>query len=112
MRGGKRKVWNAGMSNCWIRPRVSIAAFTFLLSSTAIFLPVSLAVEKLRVSYASVTGNTAGITYIAQRAGLFERQGLDVEIILITGGPASISALLNGDVDLDMRAPISALQAM
>src|SRR5215471_20393733 len=72
----------------------------------------SSAAEKLRVSYASVTGNTAGITYIAQRAGLFEKQGLDVEIILITGGPASISALLNGDVDLDMRAPVAALQAM
>ena len=66
----------------------------------------------MRISYASVTGNTAGITYIAQRAGLFEKQGLDVELILITGGPASISALLNADVDLDMRAPVAALQAM
>ena len=70
------------------------------------------ALDKLRISYASVTGNTAGITYIAQRAGLFEKQGLDVELILITGGPASISALLNADVDLDMRAPVAALQAM
>ena len=65
------------------------------------------ALDKLRISYASVTGNTAGITYIAQRAGLFEKQGLDVELILITGGPASISALLNADVDLDMRAPVA-----
>ena len=71
-----------------------------------------MAADKLRISYASVTGNTAGITYIAQRAGLFEKQGLDVELILITGGPASISALLNSDVDLDMRAPVAALQAM
>ena len=60
----------------------------------------------------SVTGNTAVLTYIAQRAGLFEKQGLDVEIILITGGPAAVSALLNGDVDLDLRAPIAAIQAM
>jgi ABC-type nitrate/sulfonate/bicarbonate transport system substrate-binding protein len=68
--------------------------------------------EKLRISYASVTGNTAVITYVAQRAGLFEKYGLDVEIILITGGPAAVSALLNGDVDLDLRAPIAAIQAM
>ena len=96
------------MLRCCIRTRISIAVFGYLLSSTAIFTSTAFGLEKLRISYASVTGNTAGITYIAQRAGLFEKQGLDVEIILITGGPASISALLNGDVDLDMRAPIAA----
>ncbi len=84
---------------------LALSLALLLLSSVA-------AAEKLRISYASVTGNTAGITYIAQRAGLFEKQGLDVELILITGGPASISALLNNDVDLDMRAPVAALQAM
>jgi ABC-type nitrate/sulfonate/bicarbonate transport system substrate-binding protein len=83
-----------------------------MLISFAFFPANTSAADKLRISYASVTGNTAGITYIAQRAGLFEKQGLDVELILITGGPASISALLNGDVDLDMRAPVAALQAM
>ena len=74
--------------------------------------PATLYAEKLRVSYASVTGNTAVVTYVAQRAGLFEKYGLGVEIILITGGPAAVSALLNGDVDLDLRAPIAAVQAM
>ena len=83
-----------------------------VLSLALLLLSSVAAAEKLRISYASVTGNTAGITYIAQRAGLFEKQGLDVELILITGGPASISALLNDDVDLDMRAPVAALQAM
>jgi len=80
-------------------------SFVFLTGTT-------FGAEKLRISYASVTGNTAVITYIAQRAGLFEKYGLDVEIILITGGPASVSALLNGDVDLDLRAPIAAIQGM
>ena len=96
----------------WVRTRVYAAAVGWLLLSVLISAPLAFAVDKLRVSYASVTGNTAGITYIAQRAGLFEKQGLDVELILITGGPASISALLNADVDLDMRAPVAALQAM
>jgi ABC-type nitrate/sulfonate/bicarbonate transport system substrate-binding protein len=79
----------------------------------ALLLPLSVAAaEKLRISYASVAGNTVVISYIAQRAGLFEKYGLDVEHILITGGPASISALLNNDVDMDLRAPIAALQAL
>lgn len=101
------------MSDWWVRNRIFTAAISsglFLLVFTA--APSAFAVEKLRISYASVTGNTAVITYIAQRAGLFEKQGLDVELILITGGPASISALLNADVDLDLRAPIAAMQAM
>ena len=99
------------MSERWIRTRFHEVALSCLFLSMVIAMP-SLAADKLRISYASVTGNTAGITYVAQRAGLFEKQGLDVELILITGGPASISALLNADVDLDMRAPVAALQAM
>ena len=103
--------WSAGVRELWPRTRsFLIASYGFI----ALFLTAAetSAVDKLRISYASVTGNTAGITYIAQRAGLFEKQGLDVELILITGGPASIGALLNADVDLDMRAPVAALQAM
>src|SRR5262249_8385035 len=68
--------------------------------------------EKLRISYASVSGNTAIVTYVTERAGFFKKYNLDTEIILITGGPAAVSALINGDVDLDLRAPIAALQAM
>ena len=96
----------------WVRVRVVAVASSSLLSALILAVSPAFALDKLRISYASVTGNTAGITYIAQRAGLFEKQGLDVELILITGGPASISALLNSDVDLDMRAPVAALQAM
>ncbi len=94
------------------RIRVFVVAISCWLCAFILVATPALALDKLRISYASVTGNTAGITYIAQRAGLFEKQGLDVELILITGGPASISALLNADVDLDMRAPVAALQAM
>src|SRR5262245_6912609 len=95
-----------------LRTHANTAAICCVISAIAICAPTSFALDKLRVSYASVTGNTAVITYIAQRAGLFEKQGLDVELILITGGPASVSALINGDGDLDLRAPIAALQAM
>src|SRR4030095_16905967 len=101
------------------RKRMSCSRIRLFTAACGCFLleiitsaPFAPAADKLRVSYASVTGNTAVITYIAQRAGLFEKQGLDVELILITGGPASISALLNADVDLDLRAPIAAMQAM
>lgn len=100
------------MLECWVGERPLCAIFSVWLLSLVLLAPSAIGAEKLRVSYASVTGNTAVLTYIAQRAGLFEKQGLDVEIILITGGPAAVSALLNGDVDLDLRAPVAAIQAM
>jgi ABC-type nitrate/sulfonate/bicarbonate transport system substrate-binding protein len=84
---------------------LSLVLFLSFAASTA-------AAEKLRISYASVSGNTAIVTYVAERAGLFKKYNLDTEIILITGGPAAVSALINGDVDLDLRAPVAALQAM
>src|SRR5262245_55605325 len=100
------------MSRHWVPERGLNAIITPWLLSLTLFASSAFSAEKLRVSYASVTGNTAVITYIAHRAGLFQKQGLDVEIILITGGPAAVSSLLNNDVDLDLRAPIAAIQAM
>jgi ABC-type nitrate/sulfonate/bicarbonate transport system substrate-binding protein len=96
----------------WFRNRIFALAIGCWVCLCILAAEPAPAAEKLRISYASVTGNTAVITYIAQRAGLFEKYGLDTEIILITGGPAAVSALLNGDVDLDLRAPIAAIQAM
>ena len=96
----------------WVRTSVFVVPIGCLLFIFILTAVPALALDKLRISYASVTGNTAVITYVAHRAGLFEKYGLDTEIILITGGPASISALLNGDVDLDLRAPIAAIQAI
>src|SRR5439155_8023591 len=108
----RKEEWSDGVLEWWGKEPVVRALSA--LSAVLLLLVAAPAVhaEKLRISYASVTGNTAVITYVAQRAGLFEKYGLGVEIILITGGPAAVSALLNGDVDLDLRAPIAAVQAM
>lgn len=95
--------WRAGC--CFF-----IASHAFI--SLVLIAAQSFAADKLRISYASVTGNTAVIAYIGQRAGLFSKHGLESELILITGGPAAVSALLNGDVDADLRAPVAAIQAM
>jgi len=89
--------------------RSGLSVFALLLLALAVR---DARAEKLRISYASVSGNTAIVTYVTERAGLFKKYNLDAEIILITGGPAAVSALINGDVDLDLRAPVAALQAM
>lgn len=95
--------WRAG--RCFF-----IASHAFI--SLVLIAAQSFAADKLRISYASVSGNTAVVSYIAHRAGLYAKYGLDSELILITGGPAAVSALINGDVDVDLRAPVAAIQAM
>jgi NitT/TauT family transport system substrate-binding protein len=55
--------------------------------------------ETLNVSYASVTGSRIPL-WIAKDAGLFEKYGLQVNLVVIAAGNAAIGALSGGDVDV------------
>ena len=59
--------------------------------------------QKLTVSYVSVTANYAPL-YVAADAGVFARQGLDVDVTLIASGPTSIQSLVGGDVQFVVGA--------
>lgn len=67
--------------------------------------------DRLRVSVAGFDGTSDLLLLIAQGAQLFEKQGLKVELIAITGAAPSSSALSRGDIDIDVRAPVNAVQA-
>ena len=53
----------------------------------------------LNVSYASVTGSRLPL-WIAKDAGLFEKHGLNVNLVVIAAGTAAIGALVGGDVEV------------
>src|ERR671919_1071726 len=55
--------------------------------------------ETLNVSYASVTGSRIPL-WIAKDAGLFEKYGLHVNLVVIAAGNAAIGALTGGDVEI------------
>ena len=55
--------------------------------------------ETLNVSYASVTGSRIPL-WIAKDAGLFEKNGLNVNSVVIAAGTAAIGALASGDVEI------------
>ncbi len=55
--------------------------------------------EMLNVSYASVTGSRIPL-WIAKDAGLFEKYGLNVNLVVIAAGNAAIGALAGGDVEV------------
>lgn len=55
--------------------------------------------DTLNVSYASVTGSRIPL-WIAKDAGLFEKNGLNVNLVVIAAGSAAIGALAGGDVEI------------
>jgi NitT/TauT family transport system substrate-binding protein len=55
--------------------------------------------QKLRVAYAAVTA-AFSIPWVAKEAGIFERHGLDVELVYIAAGSRAIQTLVGGSIDV------------
>ena len=66
--------------------------------------------EPLTISYASVSGTRAPL-WIAKDLGIFEKYGLDGNLIYIASGITSVNALLGGSVQLIAASGSSAVGA-
>jgi ABC-type nitrate/sulfonate/bicarbonate transport system substrate-binding protein len=55
--------------------------------------------QKLRVAYAAISASFA-IPWIAKEAGIFQRHGLDVELVYIASGSRAVQTLVGGGVDI------------
>jgi NitT/TauT family transport system substrate-binding protein len=85
----------------------SLAALAVLL----LFLPARApAADKLRVSHCYIGGAVMPL-WVAREAGLFAREGLDVELISIQGQPA-VAALIAGEIELLYCIPHAVLSAV
>src|ERR1044071_5922368 len=83
----------------WIKHRL-ICRIPLLIAILTIFvanIASAQQLETLNVSYASVTGSRIPL-WIARDAGLFEKYGLNVNLVVIAAGTAAIGALASGDV--------------
>jgi NitT/TauT family transport system substrate-binding protein len=54
---------------------------------------------KLRVAYAAITA-AFSIPWLAKEAGIFQRHGLDVELVYIAAGSRAVQTLVGGSVDV------------
>ena len=71
----------------------------FLLSLLLINdLPV-LALDKVIMGYSGI-GVGAEIHHLAKESGLFQKNGLDVEIIYIAAGSTAIQAMISGEISV------------
>jgi NitT/TauT family transport system substrate-binding protein len=94
--------------------KLSLIALFFVGSFLFLFIPSLSAQEKklepFTISYASVSGTRAPL-WIAQDLGLFEKYGLDVNLVYIASGVISVNALLSGSVDIIAASGSSAVSA-
>ena len=77
------------------------------------FLPGLLeaaAAEKINASYGAISGSMAPI-WAAKEARLFDRQGLDVNLVYIPGGPRSIMSLIGNSLEFVNHSGMPALEA-
>ena len=72
--------------------RVLMLLFLGILS-----LGSSVQAAPLRVAYSAISGAMASL-WVAQEAGYFKREGLDVELLYIGGGSLLIQSMISGDV--------------
>src|ERR1700730_12302168 len=73
------------------------AAFSLLFTTAPGYTAEGL--QKLRVAYASITA-AFSIPWIAKEAGIFQRHGLDVELVYIASGSRAVQTLVGGSIDV------------
>ena len=87
----------------------------YLFTLLAIFLSASglHAAEKLRVAYPAIAAGVAPV-WITWEKGIWQKHGLDVEVIYLGGGSRAVPALLAGSIELflgsDTGSYVAAMQ--
>lgn len=66
--------------------------------------------EKIRIAYSSISGNTAPL-WVTQDRGFFRKYGLDAELVFIAGGSTAAQALVSKDVAVAQVAGAGVLQS-
>jgi len=91
--------------------RLSATVFGFFIASVLSFTNLPAAtLEKVNASYGAISGSMLPI-WVAKEARLFEKHGLDLNLVYISGGPRSIMSLIGGSVQFVNHSGMPALEA-
>lgn len=85
-------------------------AFVFSLGLLLTAAPAAAQATKLKVAYPTTVGSMA-VVWMTQEARLFEKHGLDVELIYIAGSSRVVQAMLARDVPVSEIAIPAVIQA-
>jgi NitT/TauT family transport system substrate-binding protein len=75
------------------------AAVGYVVFFTAVPSYAADAPQKLRVAYAAITA-AFSIPWVAKEAGIYQRHGLDVELVYIAAGSRAVQTLVGGSIDV------------
>ena len=70
-----------------------------LMLGISVFSTKATPAEKLRVTYTAFAG-TFTILWVGQEAGLYQKNGVDLELLYIGSSTKAVQALLGGDIDI------------
>ena len=68
------------------------ATMLFLLLSALWITPAAAQTTKLNVGYSAISGDQLP-AWVAKEAGIFQKNGLDVQLVYFTGGTTAVMAL-------------------
>jgi NitT/TauT family transport system substrate-binding protein len=103
----------------WLKGRKKISWLAVLFAALGIVFPtlgetadqpVGSRLEKVRIAYSAISGSQL-VGWIANDAGFFRKNGLDVEFIFIEGGPRATQSLAGGEVQFAVVAGAPVLQS-
>src|SRR3990167_4190139 len=83
---------------------------THTILLTLLLVSVSWSAERIRIGYSSISGSYIGV-WVAHDAGLFAKEGLDDEIILIPSGSQLAQVTVAGEVEVGSFNGSSAMAA-
>jgi NitT/TauT family transport system substrate-binding protein len=88
-----------------------IILLTALITIAILSSPLRVAaLDKIAASYGAISGSMAQ-TWVAKEARLYEKHGLDLNLVYISGGPRSIMSLIGGSVQFVNHSGMPALEA-
>jgi NitT/TauT family transport system substrate-binding protein len=87
-----------------------LIAALLLFSNVLLFAAAAPKFDRLKIGYASVTGNRISL-WAAQEKGFFTRNGLQPELIFIASSAAGVPALIAGEMAIYSGSPETGAQA-
>ena len=94
-----------------IRPSTLTMACFALLLSILKSAPSQAQLTKLSVGYSAISGDALP-AWIAKDAGIFEKNGLDVQLVFFTGGTTAVMALVSTDTPIAQLAGAAVINSV
>ena len=84
--------------------------FGLALLSCFVAARTSFAADKLRIFYSAISGEQSAF-YIVKESGVFQKYGLDPEVIYLDSGTIAVQAMLSGEIQLGLLGSTAAISS-